>query len=393
VIYNGGKTRREIMSFRKILALIVCLAMLLTGVIGCKQDSETEQPGEGASGENPAEETSSRNDHGIDYEAAFASFPPDTVMIDAGVFTVTWAELFFYFRGNINEVFSYLGMLPEWGEEIYQGTSFAEFIIFNAVSDVLESKTIRYGAELLGFSLSDEDLQELIETFLMIAENYGGEEEFLRIIWENDGCYSREYFMSLMGLNRLIDVLFSELYGEDGKLISDESLVEHTEADGFLMTKHILRLQTEDDTARNDIEAIWRELNEYEGDDFDGFFDELMLKHSEDTGLAMSPEGYLFQVGDMVQEFCDTAVELEIGQFSEAVETVFGYHIIYRLPINFDVMPSSGYINNDYRTLRELVMMDMFSMLLTSWKLGLDIEYTDAYKSIDMTEVFPLSDS
>nr|HIL75719.1 parvulin peptidyl-prolyl isomerase [Rhodospirillales bacterium] len=37
-----------------------------------------------------------------------------------------------------------------------------------------------------------------------------------------------------------------------------------------------------------------------------------------------------FGRGAMVPEFDQAAFDLEIGEMSEVVETVFGYHIIYR---------------------------------------------------------------
>jgi hypothetical protein len=41
----------------------------------------------------------------------------------------------------------------------------------------------------------------------------------------------------------------------------------------------------------------------------------------------------------MVSAFYDATIALEIGAFSDIVESDFGYHIIYRLPIDYDVTP------------------------------------------------------
>ena len=245
-------------------------------------------------------------------------------------------------------------------------------------------------------TLSDEDVQGIVEYFYSLTERFGGEEEFLELIWEEDGCSSRELFDRLVGLSRLVDAIFYELYGENGELVTDEDIIDHVDGDGYLMAKHILRLHSTDDddsdTARTEIEEIWGLLNEYEGDEFEYFFDELMFEYSEDSGLAMSPQGYLFQYGDMVREFFDAAVDLEIGQFSEIVETSYGYHIILRIPIDVDSVPSSGYITNDTRTLRETVMISMFNSRLVSWRNDMEIEYTDAFESIDLAEIFAICD-
>jgi len=374
----------------KVIAIIVCIFMLVTAVVGCSKDAKdqgAEPPGGGIS----AEGSHRHNEHGIDYELAFAAFAPDTIMINTGDLTVTWAELFFYLRGNINEVFAYLGGLPEWEEEIAQDSTFADFVLLNASADVLEARVIESGAAYIGVTLSEEDVQGIVEYFYSLTERFGGEEEFLRLIWEEDGCSSRELFDRLVGLSRLVDAIFYELYGENGELVSDDDIIDDVAGDEYLMAKHILRLHADDDdsdTARTEIEEIWGLLNDFEGDEFEAFFDELMFEYSEDSGLAMSPQGYLFQYGDMVREFYDAAVELDIGQFSEIVETSYGYHIIFRIPIDVDSVPSSGYITNDTRTLRERVMINIFNARLVSWRDEMEIEYTDAFESINLAEVF-----
>jgi len=377
---------------------------------GCGGDKQEEPTGEGI---NTEVDEPRYNAQGIDYEAAFAAFAPDTIMVTAGEFTVTWAELFFYIRGNINGVFSYFGELPDWAEEISDGLRFDEFLLTSSVADTLEFKVVEYGAALMDVALSEEDARNVKDYFESLAESYGGEEEFLRMIWEEDGCSSRELFEHLVSLSRLVDVIFNELYGKDGELLSDDTLAGYVSEDGYIMAKHILlRHPDEDsdevseeagdedidednaeesDTLRDKIDNIWILLSEYDGDDFDAFFDELMFEHSEDTGLEANPGGYLFQAGDMVVEFYNAAVELEIGQFSEVVESDFGYHIIYRIPVNFDVTPGSGYRNNDYRTLREVVMMEMFSITFEIWRSSLEIEYTDEFESIALSEIFSVA--
>jgi len=56
-------------------------------------------------------------------------------------------------------------------------------------------------------------------------------------------------------------------------------------------------------------------------------FDELVALYSED---GMPPEGYAFIEGAMVEEFCEAARALEIGEISDLVLTQFGFHIILR---------------------------------------------------------------
>lgn len=63
-----------------------------------------------------------------------------------------------------------------------------------------------------------------------------------------------------------------------------------------------------------------------------GTFEALRPLYDSDTGQP--EEGYTFKEGDMVEPFYNAALELEPGEFSEPVETAYGYHIIYRKPLD-----------------------------------------------------------
>jgi len=187
----------------------------------------------------------------------------------------------------------------------------------------------------------------------------------------------------------------TNMYGEDAELISDEEVERMAEADLFLMAKHILRTHSEDDpdAPRAEIDDIWDQLNDYTGDDFEEYFDLLMHEHTEDVGGLMSyPNGYLFQFYDMVVPFSAACLALEPGQLSDVVESEFGYHIILRLPVDYDEIPIADANRGYYRSLRQLVIDDEFDLLVQDWLEELVIKYTDAYNSMDISELFVWND-
>jgi len=328
---------------------------------------------------------------GIDYDAAFAAFAPDTAMILVSGFTVTWAELFFHMRGNINNLIQMYGDLPEWSELMYNGMTCAEAVIKYSVDNTLMYKAVEYGAGLVGAVLSAEDLETLIDSFNDAAAQYSGEEEFLRLLWEEDGLYGRDLYDYLVGVSYLASTLYSEMFGEYGELMSDEDAEEVTASEGYLMAKHILRLKTEDgdETPLRVAEDLIVQLDSYDGDDFEAFFDILMHNYSEDDdGLIAFPNGYLFQYGDMVPEFYDACIALEIGQHSGIVETTYGYHILLRVPINFDEIPSYNYRQYDFRTLRHLAALSQFDNALFAWVDSFEPEFTAEFDSIDVAAIF-----
>ena len=371
------------MSIKKIIAIAAC-AVLLFAIAGCGGNANDQDVG------NPDGHDHRHNEHNIDYDAAFAAFEPDTVMISASGIEVSWAELFMYIYGSINMVFSQMGAIPEWDEENQSGLTFGELLVTNAVEEILHERTIGYGARLLGVTLSEEHDETVREYFDSLAEMYGGEETFLELLWEADGCCSRELFEEIVKISILMNVVAVELYGENGEKISDDEFAEFAENGGYIMAKHILLRHSDEDgdAKRDEAEEILSQLRDYSDEDFEAFFDELMFEHSEDTGLEENPYGYLFQAGDMLQEFYDASVALDIGDLSEIVETSFGYHIIYRIPVNYDVTPAAGYAANDMSTLKVVLIAKMFGSVAAGWRSELVPEYSDAFNSIDMAEIF-----
>ena len=177
-------------------------------------------------------------------------------------------------------------------------------------------------------------------------------------------------------------------------MVSDEECAEFAEDAEFLMAKHILLRYSEDgsDTALYDIEELLWQIITYNGSDFDAFFDELMLEYSDDQGgLMQYPHGYLFQEGDMVDSFYEACLSMQIGAFSGIVESMYGYHIIYRVPINYDVIPISFSGQGDYGTLRAYVAQSLFDSVLSQWLDNLEISYTAEYESMDLAAVFGMS--
>ena len=81
------------------------------------------------------------------------------------------------------------------------------------------------------------------------------------------------------------------------------------------------------------------------GEDFDALIEE----YNTDPGMETYTTGYYFGEGQMVEPFEEAAYSLENGQFSELVESDFGYHIIKRLPLDdADISSSEKFIELAY---------------------------------------------
>ena len=399
---------------RKILAVMLCAVMIVVLLSGCGDDSyedvyEFLNPDAardaGRSDESPdvsdtpaASDTGDSSDvpwhdrYGIDFDAVFATYTPDTAMMRIGDYVVTWGELFFYLRSNINRLLSSFGPVDDWSEVAYDDVTYIDIVLLYALDNAKMYKAIEHGAKINSVSLNAEDLESVNEEIEFLISYSDDEEDFLKLLWEEDGCYSLELLEYYVKTSYLMGRIITELYGDEGEKLSQEEIDAFAAGSGFMMAKHILRAKPEEgeeDTAIDEIIAIHSQLESYDGDDFDSFFDELMHEWSEDLGGLMSyPNGYLFEYGDMVMAFSETCYLLDVGEYSEIVESEFGYHIIYKLPIDFDEIPIAMASQGDYRTLRAYAGNNLFNSLLYEWIDNLEPIFTAEYEALDMGRLF-----
>lgn len=368
--------------------------MLITALVSCANAAEDplENPvdPEQNADSNAAEDTPADSV----YDVAFATFPPDTVMIrtkDLG--DVTWAEIFVYMRSMVGTLSDYFEDDPvDWSASWDNEISCAEWVLQYAKQEALSMKALEYGAKLHGVALSEDDWAVIREENSSSAADWGGEEKFRKMLWEEKGFKNLELFEYMKSYNRLSELLLMKIFGKELELMTDKDVAEFIADDGFIMAKHIYLVKPEyggGEDALEKIENILAELNAYRGEDFDAYFDELMNKYSEDTErLDNFPHGFLFQYGDLTQYFYEAASSLEINGLSGIVEGDEGYHIIYRIPLNYDVIPVANFLAEDYRTLRMLVAYEKFGLLLNDWAETLDPEFTAELESIDISEMF-----
>ena len=390
---------------KKLIAVILSVAMLIAILAGCTKDSEDN--GDSSENTDPTEITDPSNDIDINYgdspnfEAVYAAFPPDTPMVIIDDSVVTWEELF----ANIYVVYSSLSYYSEDGgldlnEPYDEEMTFGEAIMSISQDEVLRLRSYMYGAKALGFTLSDEDTIMFADSLEGWKEEYGGEAGLLEAIWEQMGIKGLELFEFIITTNDLPYFIFNELYGDESELYSAEASLLYAEEMGLIMAKHILFLTEQpeelpEENSNSDLPdphakaiEILDQLNNYQGDDFEAFFDELMYEHSDDyEAFEMFPNGYLFADGDMMPEFYETAASLGIGEFSGLVETDYGYHIIYRRPIDINEIPFMYAVNSEFVTLRQLAASADFSGVLETWVSALNPVFTDEYRSIDIREL------
>jgi len=273
----------------------------------------------------------------------------------------------------------------------------AELALDYATNEAKSFLAYMYGIESSNFTLSDQDLAEFQQDIDGYIEEMGGIEALEEYLRETSGVYNFEVFENIIKLEFSIGLLADNLYGEDAAGFTDEKVLEYINTSGLnlLMAMHILRMKAEDgsDAPLKEAEEILNRLRPQAGSaNFTEIFKAEMFEHSDDGGGLMTfPDGYLFLPEAMVIEFSNTTAALNIGEMSDIVETEFGYHIILRLPIDYDspVMtregPSPG-------TFRQLAAANSFESIVGEWfdSVSQNVEFTSNYESIDLAVIFRL---
>ena len=386
------------MNTRKTASILLCVFLLQFILVGCGNSDEENTSGDLATPlPSPAadiHDSDNSHDHiyGIDFDSALAAFAPDTVMITADTFSVTWADMFVFLFRPIASLTQTYETGIDWSEEIDNNTTLADFILEYVTEEALSFLVLEYGAKSLNITLSDEDVDKLSEDIDNLIEMYGSKEELESSLRENGGFYNFEVFERLLKIEYTVGIIMTELYGDNSESFSDEDIIDFALRNDYMMAKHILILSTEDDndTALSKIEDLLSQLHtQINDDDFFDIFDAMMHEHSEDSGgLLSSPNGYLFQPSDMVAPFSEACAALEIGHLSDIVETTYGYHIILRLPLDYDAVPIGIAGAGQSLTLRQLAAYDDFEKVSQKWRDSLNIVFTPEYHSIDLATIF-----
>jgi hypothetical protein len=383
------------MKMRKTISLCLAVFLIVLVFAGCKQTDSSPFVSE-----SPSAEPSAGGSTALNLTGAYAALDPATVMVTVEGRETTWGEFFYLANYMISDLQAQGDPIADWSAEYADGKTYQAYIVEKTVDVLLQNSAIAYGAAELNLALTDEDKASVQADWEAQVSAAGGEEAFMELLTAQFG--TKEIFEQLDSLSYLADACFAALYGADGGKLSDQEVAERTAEDGYLMAKHILVLTEKTDetggstpmteeekkAAYTKIEGILKDLQSYEGDDFGAYFDEMMNANSEDPGgLSMYPDGYLFQSGDMVPEFEEGTKALEIGALSGIVETDYGYHIIYRLPLDYGATPMA-YSNYGAYSLRYLTAVDMFKAVLDTWKASLTVEYSDAYNKLDFKKIF-----
>jgi len=408
------------MKLKKTPALLLCALLLLSTLAGClKTNTDTDAGTDPVISYNVPELSESLEDeinndigieydigadgfigpvyehtHGIDFEAAMAAFSPDTIMISADDIILTWADLYVILFRCVNNLMVYPILGVNWSKEDEEGRILADTALEYATEEALSYMAIEYGAKVNKITPDTVKLRVFQANLDRRYAMFYGEAYFEQLVLSPDGFYDFDVYKRFLTHDYLLDLIMDDLYGEYLFDFPEERVAEYARRERYMFAKHILRLKTGDNdkNPRAEIEDILRHLRVYRSAYyFVDVFSGMMHEYSDDYDKLVSfPYGILFQHGDMAAPFSNTCASLRIGQLSGIVETDYGYHIILRRPIDYDIVPLALADSDTPYTLRQLAVQENFEKVLLGWRESLDPEYSPEFTSLDLSSIFKM---
>lgn len=276
----------------------------------------------------------------------------------------------------------YMAYLESMGYDLNLETNsdLTDYLKSDALNACIQYGLIAAKMEELDCSLSQEQVNALESNITLYKAMAGGEEAFNETLRQTGLDYDTYYLLS--AVSYYVTALQEQLFPD---VPTDNELKTYIEENDVLYAKHILLMTIDPSTnlvldeatvaqKKATAEDILKQLRA--SSDLLGDFDALMNQHSEDTGLAAYPDGYIFTANEMVQEFETATRNLEYGQISDLVESSFGYHIILRLdPADTDEVITSC----------QSARMDE---QISTWLEQSDIILSDEFENLDPVDFY-----
>ncbi|MBR4723950.1 MAG: peptidylprolyl isomerase [Clostridia bacterium] len=228
----------------------------------------------------------------------------------------------------------------DWQTQEIEGEKAIDAAKQRALEIAVLNAEYREAAKAQNMRLNEQEKENVKTTKQQVISSYGGDTAYKQFLKDNNITDSFIQLMceSTVYYEKLADKVAIE------EPTSDEELLKYYEdniktlSEEYKKAKHILILtqdkdgkalsEEEQEAAKELAESLFERIKA--GEDFDA----LMRKYSKDPGLSSNPEGYVFTSGEMVPEFEQAADSVSAGEIAMC-KSVYGYHIIKRLPIEY----------------------------------------------------------
>lgn len=388
---------------KRLLALLVCAALLLTLLAGCgRKNGDANGP---AIAEQPLVTDPDANVSVGRGGTGFATYAPDTVVGEVNGSEVTWMEYYYwltyYARLFIDRSIENDIALSSWDAvgEMSMDMSNAEVVVTATQFMTKYYHAILTGTDGLDIRLSERDRAELEEIYESYQDEDGdgtvSEEEAAAYEEYLAGqCVDKDFLLYLLEVAKLTELTFDTLYGESGEKYADEDVMAFIADNGYMSAKRIAILTVDAETgAALDEEtvaeksALAERLHEElaaaeDTDELIELFDEYMYEYSADY----NPDGYVFMNDGSPLTTITAKLDENYG-LSEAERTSYGYEIVLRQPVQPDTVAETDADGSAY-TIRYLAAEWGQQLLVNSWSETADVTWNKGFEAPDLQAIF-----
>lgn len=370
---------------KKLFALLLALAMMMSLLTGCGDANAPAADGE--EGTDASTSTDATEDNAEDTTPSLTDVPEearedpvayltdgamssgDVVMTVNGVDVTADAYVYWlcYQYTYASYYYSQYGMTLDLTQTVDDdGTTIAQSLADQSMSVVKMNTLLRARAEEAALALSEEQqasLQNLTEVY---------DENTLLFYATNLETLEQAYTDSCLATN-----LKDYLFGEGGEMEpTDETLQDYAQEHGTYTCRYILLttndLDEDDEEGREAqralAEDLLTQLQACAPEELEEKFTELQEEYNTADG---NTERYTFDNdASLVTGFREKLAELEVGQLGMTDETDYGYFVLLRLDTDLDAL------SEDYS-------IDTYDSLVAQWMDEAEVTTTEAMDNLD----------
>ena len=289
-----------------------------------------------------------------------------------GEYKVSYDMLRYFVMNYMN---GYEGITPE---EFASDKHLQQQLYNNVISSISELATYSLLADKHDISLTSNEKKEIKNSIKELRNSYESKKDYKKDLQAN--YMTEDLLKEIYTLNAKCDKLYDKLADEyTGIFKCDVDTIDaDIEAGNFFSAEYIVLYYTDENKQKRK-EALQDILEKTEaGEEMRDLSDEAYKTYSEHIAYELYT---IFTYQEKTEIFENTVVSLDVGAYSDVVDTGSSYIIVHRLPLDMD------YIDKNYNTVIAKYLSREFFGYVEDFAKNLEVVFKEKYKDIKMWEM------